>query len=334
MKALLAFVVGIALSAQSLPAGAQPYYQGKTVEIVHSSGPGDSYDTLSRLFARHMGRHLPGNPTVIVRSMRGGGGIIAANHLYNVAPKDGTALGMLEQSIFEVQLFTPASLKADVRKLNWVGRVISNNAGLYAWHTAAVKKIEDAYTKELIVSSTARASQTRWTVLKNLLGVKFRLITGHKGSSEGMLAMERGEVDAVSIPWTVFRVTRAQWLHEKKVNVLLQTGTEAAPDLPGVPRVIDLARNEEERTILELFSQAEKVGRSFSAPPGMPPERVADLRAAYVATLEDPAFLADADAMGVALDPMSGDAMQAAIAKFFDHPPALIAKAIALTKME
>ena len=243
---LVSCLAVLALSALSaLPAGAQGFYQGKTIEIIHPAAAGDSYDTLSRLFGRHMGRHLPGNPAIIVRSMPGGGGIVSANHLYNVAPKDGTVLGMLDQSIFETQLFTPGSLKADVRKMTWIGRVISNNAGLYAWHTAAVKKIEDAYTTELIVSSTGRASQIRWTMLKNLLEVKFRLITGHKGASEGLLAMKRGEVDAVSMPWTVFRVIRAQWLREKKVNVLLQTGADTAPDLPGVPRLVDLARNDE-----------------------------------------------------------------------------------------
>jgi len=320
--------------ASSLPAAAQPFYQGKTIEIFHSASAGDSYDTLSRLVGRHMGRHLPGNPSFVVRSMPGAGGILAANHLYNVAPKDGTAIGMLDQSIFETQLFTPGKLKADVRRMNWIGRVISNNAGLYAWHTAAVKKIEDAFTTELVVSSSGRASQIRWTMLKNLLGVKFRLITGHKGASEGLLAMERGEVDAVSMPWTVFRVIRAAWLREKKINVLLQTGADAAPDLPGVPRMIDLARNDEQRVILQLFSQAEKVGRSFSAPPDMPAQRVAELRAAYAATLNDADFLADAGNMKVVLDPLPGAALQAVIATFFDHPPALVAKALALTKAE
>src|SRR4051794_24396467 len=204
------------------PGHAQGSFQGKTIEIIHSAAAGDSYDTLSRLVGRHMGRYLPGNPTFVVKSMPGAGGILAANHLYNVAPKDGTVIGMLDQSIFETQLFTPGSLRADVRKMNWIGRVISNNAGLYAWHAAQVKTFQDTYTKELVVSSTGRSSQIRWTMLKNLLGVKFTLITGHKGATEGILAMERGEVDAVSMPWLVFRVIHAQWVREKTINVLLQ----------------------------------------------------------------------------------------------------------------
>jgi len=324
----------LALTLSASAANAQGFYQGKTLEIVVFGAAGDSYDTLSRLVGRHIGKHLPGNPTVIVRTMPGAGGIVVANHLYNLAARNGTVIGMLDQSIFETQLFSPGSVKADVRKMNWIGRVISNNAGLYSWHAATVKRIEDSYTQELIVSSSGRASQIRWTMLKNLVGVKFKLITGHKGATEGLLGMERGEVDAVSMPWTVFRVLRADWLRDKKVNVLLQTGLDKAPDLPDVPRLIDLGRDAEQRTILELFSQSEKIGRSFTAPPDMPPERVAELRAAYAATMQDADFLADAKVANVELDPMSGADLQAIIAKFFDHPPALVAKALALTKME
>jgi len=327
-------LVALALALPAPAANAQGFYQGKTLEIVVFGAAGDSYDTLSRLVGRHIGKHLPGNPTVIVRTMPGAGGIVVANHLYNLAARNGTVIGMLDQSIFETQLFSPGSVKADVRKMNWIGRVISNNAGLYSWHAATVKRIEDSYTQELIVSSSGRASQIRWTMLKNLVGVKFKLITGHKGATEGLLGMERGEVDAVSMPWTVFRVLRADWLRDKKVNVLLQTGLDKAPDLPDVPRLIDLGRDAEQRTILELFSQSEKIGRSFTAPPDMPPERVAELRAAYAATMQDADFLADAKVANVELDPMSGADLQAIIAKFFDHPPALVAKALALTKME
>lgn len=327
-------VAALALALATAAAHAQGFYQGKTLEIVVFGAAGDSYDTLSRLVGRHVGKHLPGNPSVIVRTMPGAGGIVVANHLYNVAARDGTVIGMLDQSIFETQLFSPGSVKADVRKMNWIGRVISNNAGLYSWHAAPVKRMEDAYTKELVVSSSGRSSQIRWTMLKNLVGVKFKLITGHKGATEGLLAMERGEVDAVSMPWTVFRVIRADWLREKKVNVLLQTGLDKASDLPEVPRLVDLGRDAEQRTILELFSQSEKVGRSFTAPPDMAPERVAELRAAYAATMQDPGFLADAKVANVELDPMSGSELQAVIGRFFEHPPALVAKALTLTKME
>lgn len=323
---------GLALaSAATAPAAAEDFYAGKTIQIIVSSGVGgDSYDSLSRLVARHMGRHLPGDPAMIVQNMPGAGGVLAANQLYNIAPRDGTVIGMIDQSISETQLFKVGGLKADVTKMNWIGRVISNNAVLFAWHTAAVKTIGDALSKELIICSTGSASHLRWTALQRLLGFKFKLITGYKGTGECLVAIERGEVEALSMPWTVFRAIRADWIRDRKVNILLQTGLEKAPQLPDVPRVVDLARNDEQRQILELFSQPEKVGRSFTAPPGLPPQRVAELRAAFTATMKDPAFLADAATMRIDLSPLPGDALQAIIEKSFDYSPAIVAQAQAL----
>ena len=326
-----ALLMCAAFLASSSAALAGDFYQGKTLEIIVSSGVGaDSYDTLTRLVARHIGGHLPGSPTIVVRNMPGAGGILAANELYNVSPRDGTVIGMLDQSIYETQLFKVAGLKADVTKMNWIGRIISNNAVLFAWHTAAVQTVDDAYTKTLIICSTGSSSQLRWTMLRRLLGFKFQLITGYKGTGDGLVAMERGEVEALSMPWTVFRTIRAEWVRDRKVNVLLQTGLERAPDLPGVPRVVDLAKNDEQGQILQLFSQAEKVGRSWTAPPGLPAERVAELREAFMATMRDPAFLADADRMGLTLDPLPGDELQAIIEKSFAFSPEIVAKAEAL----
>jgi len=339
MRASLNLWLGAALSiigaAYWMPAAATAgeFYAGKTIDIIVASGAGaDSYDSLSRLIARHIGPHLPGNPNIIVENMPGAGGIRAANQLYNVAPHDGSVIGMLDESIYQNQLFKVLALKADVTRMNWIGRIISNNAVLFAWHSAAVKSIGDTYTKPLIVCSTGSASQLRWTMLKRLLGLKLNLVTGYKGTGDGLVAMERGEVEALSMPWTVFRVIRAEWLRDKKVNVLLQTGLDKAPDLPDVPRLIDLARNADERQILELFSRPEKVGRSLVAPPDVPPERVAQLRAAFAATLKDPEFVADAAHMRIVLSPLPGDQLQTIIEKSFAYSPAIIAKAKALTQ--
>jgi tripartite-type tricarboxylate transporter receptor subunit TctC len=325
-------LLGLAYLLPTVPVCAQAPGPDKALEIIVSANVGDSYDLLGRLVGRHIGRYLPGNPSVTVRNMPGAGGILAANHLANIAAKQGAIVGMLDQSIFETQLFSPGSLKVDVRKLNWIGRVMSNNAGLYAWHTAQVKTIEDAYTKELVVSSSGRASQIRWTMLRNLVGVQFKLITGYRGATEGLLGMERGEVDAASMPWSVFRIVRADWLREKKVNVLLQTGLDRALDLQSVPRLVDLARNDEERQILELFSQGERIGRSLTAPPEVPASRVAILRAAFAATLKDPGFLAEAKNMELSLDPMRGEALQALVDKSFDYSPALLERAKSLIR--
>jgi tripartite-type tricarboxylate transporter receptor subunit TctC len=326
-----ALILGVTILAPQFAVGAADFYQGKTLQIIVSSGVGtDTYDTLSRLVSRHIGRYLPGNPAVIVVNMPGAGGILAANQLYNIAPRDGTVIGMLDQSIYETQLFKVPTLKADVTKMNWIGRIMTNDAVLVAWHTAAVQKIDDAFAHELVVCSTGSSSQLRWTMLDRLLGLKLKLITGYKGSSECLLAMQRGEVEASSMPWTAFRVVKADWLRDKTVNVLLQTGLDKARDLPDVPRLVDLAQNDEQRRILELFSQSGNVGRSLTAPPGLPPQRVAELREAFSAMLKDPDFLADAAQMKVDLTPLPGDQLQAIIDKSFDYPPAIIAKAQAL----
>ncbi len=322
--------IGVALSTPATRTVAKDFYRGKTLDIVVASGVGGSYDSMSRLIARHIGDHLPGDPIVIAKNMPGAGGILAANQLYNIAPRDGTVIGMLDQSIYQDQLFKVAELKADLTKMNWIGRIISNNAVLVAWHTVAVKRIDDVYTKPLIVASTGSASRLRWTMLKQLLGLKFKLVVGYKGSGAAGVAMERGEVQALSMPWTVFRVMHADLLRNKKVNVLLQTGLEKASDLPNVPRLVDLARTEEQRQILELFSLSGKIGRSLVAPPGLPPQRITQLRSAFEATLKDPAFLADAARMRVALSPLSGEKLQAIIEKSFDYSPAIIAKAKSL----
>jgi tripartite-type tricarboxylate transporter receptor subunit TctC len=316
-------------AAALLPSAADGgFYSGKTLQIIVSSDVGaDSYDALSRLVGRHIGAHLPGNPPVVVRNMPGAGGILAANTLYNIAPRDGTVIGMLDQSIYQTQLFKVAQLRADVTKMNWIGRIISNDAVLFAWHTAAVKRIEDAFGKQLIVCSTGSSSQLRWTMLTRLLGLKLKLVTGYKGSGECLIALERGEVEALSMPWTVIRVIRAEWLRDKKINVLLQTGLDKAPNLLEVPRLIDLARNDEQRQILELFSQPEKIGRSLVAPPALPPQRLAELRAAFAATLSDSDFRADAARMRLDLSPLPGDRLQAIIDKSFDYPAAILAKA-------
>jgi tripartite-type tricarboxylate transporter receptor subunit TctC len=327
--ACFALIAGL-VSAWNPPASADEFFQGKTLELVVPTGAGGSFDTLTRLIGRYIGRHLPGGPIVVVKNRPGGGGFAAANYLYNRAPQDGTSIGMLEQSIYEAQLFKTEGLLADARRFNWLGRVMSNNAVLFAWHTAAVKKIEDAFNAELIVAASGSSSLMRWTALKRLTGIKLKIIVGHQGTAEAALAMERGEVDALSAPWVVFRVAHADWLRDKKVNVLLQTGLERAADLPDVPRFVDLAKDDEQRQLLELFSQSDRVGRSLVAPPNVPQDRIETLRSAFAATLDDPDFFAETKTLQLALDPLPGAAMQAIILKSFDYSPSLVAKAEAL----
>jgi tripartite-type tricarboxylate transporter receptor subunit TctC len=309
--ALVAAGVVLALAA---PARAEDFYKGKSISLVIATATGGGYDTYARLIARHLGRHIPGQPAIVPQNMPGAAGIRAANYLYAAAPKDGTAIGMLDQATYLDQVLGTPGLTADATRLNWIGRILSNSAVLYAWHLAKVKRIEDALTQELIVSTSGAASRLNWTVLNNVVGTRLKIITGYQGSSDSRLAMIRGEVDALSQPWPVLKVEAEQLLRDHQINLLLQTGADKHPELAHVPRMIDLARSEDDKTLLTLFSSPSTIGRSIAAPPRLPPERVMMLREALTATIKDPALLEEAQRLRLELDPLDGAALQATIA--------------------
>jgi tripartite-type tricarboxylate transporter receptor subunit TctC len=306
---------------------ADAYYKNKTITFIVGSAAGGGYDTYSRLIATHLGSHLDGQPAVIAQNMPGAGSIRAANYLYNAARKDGTEIGMLDQAIYLYQILGTPDLKADATRFYWIGRVLQNSAVLFARREAAVQKIQDVFARELIVSASGTASRLNWTVLKNTLGMKFRLIEGYQGTGDSMLAVQRGEVDALSMEWPILRILGQPLIRERKINLLLQTGLAKEADLPQVPRMIDLARNEDERKLLELFSSPSVIGRSVVAPPGTVPERVAELRRAFMATMQDERFLADVKRARLEISPLSGDALQAAILKQGELPAGLVARA-------
>ena len=309
------------------PLAAQEQPAGKVIELVVSEAVGGGSDSVARLVSRHLGRQLPGQPTVVVRNMPGAGGLAGANYLYNVAPKDGWTIGMVEQSIQTQQLFRTKGLMADVLRFNWLGRVMSNNAVLFAWHKAPIKTIDEAFEREIAVSASGQSSLMRWTALKRITGIKFKLIVGHQGTAEAALAMERGEVDALSAPWTILRSTRADWLRDGKINLLLQTGLDRDHDLQNLPRLVDLARDEQQRKVLELLSQPERVGRSLTAPPAVPAERIALLRKAMSQMFLDPEFLTDAKTMRIDTDPLGGEALQDLIRTGMTYSSDVVARA-------
>lgn len=334
------FVKGAAQALQILgwlatlgtAASAEDFYKGKTINFIIASAPGGGYDTYSRLVAGHIGQHLAGRPAVVPQNMPGAAGVKASVHLYNSAPKDGTVIGMVDEAIYLHQILDPEEAKTDATKFNWIGRILPNSAVLFARSDAKVQTIEDTFTKELIISASGAASKLNWSVLKNLLGVKFKILSGYQGSNDSMLAMLRGEVDALSQPWSILKIQGAQMIRDNKIHLLLQTGAQKDPDLPQVPRMIDLARNDEERQLLELFASPSLIGRSVLAPPGLPPERVAELRRAFMVTMQDPAFLADVKKAKLDVNPMSGEALQATIGKMGHVPDALIARARQVSK--
>jgi tripartite-type tricarboxylate transporter receptor subunit TctC len=329
---------------------ADDFYKDRTITFVIGSAPGGGYDTYSRLIAGHLGKHLEGRPLIIPQNMPGAGSIRAANYLYNIAPKDGTAIGMVDEAIFFNQILgaqepatEPSELnwfqsilrrivgkqesRTDAVKFNWIGRILANSAVLFARREAGVEKIEDAFEKELIVSASGTASKLNWTVLKNTLGMKFKIVSGYQGSNESLLALMRGEADALSMPWSILRITGEELMRDKKINLLLQTGAEKDADLAHIPRMIDLARNDDERRLLELFSSPSVIGRAVLAPPGTSVERVAELRRAFTAMTQDPIFLSDLDKARLELSPLSGEELQAAVAAMGRLPESLIERA-------
>src|SRR5262245_7624056 len=197
------------------------FYKGRSITFIIGSAAGGGYDTYGRLLASHLGEHLEGRPSVVVQNMPGAGSIRAANYLYNLAPKDGTTIGMLDEAIYLNQVLGTPELKADATKFNWIGRILANSAVLFARRESSVQKIEDVFDKELIVSTSGTASKLNWTVLKNALGMKFTLISGYQGSNDGMLAMIRGEVDALSMPWSLLRDREARGIREGVVRRLV-----------------------------------------------------------------------------------------------------------------
>jgi tripartite-type tricarboxylate transporter receptor subunit TctC len=330
-------IIGCVLASLALvapAAAADDFYQGKTVNFVIGYPVGGGYDTYSRLVAAHLGEHLPGHPTVVPLNMPGAVTIRATNYLYNEAPRDGTVVGMIDQAIALNQVLGTAQLRADATRFTWIGRIVGNSAVLYGWHLAPVKTIQDTFAHELIVAAGGVSSRLNWQVLNTVVGTRLKLISGYPGTGEERIAMERGEIEAVSQPWPIIRTELAQWLAEKKINLLVQTGADKNPDLPQVPRMIDLARNDDDAALLALFSTPSTIGRSVVAPPGLPAERTKALRAAFLETLADPAFLRDAARAKLDLEPLSGEDLQAAVASAGKFSPELIARAqqIASTK--
>jgi tripartite-type tricarboxylate transporter receptor subunit TctC len=308
-------------------AAADDFYQGKTVNFIIGYPVGGGYDTYSRLIVAHLGEHLAGRPTVVPLNMPGAVTIRATNYLYNEAPKDGTVIGMIDQSIYLNQILGTSQLRADAGRFNWIGRIVGNSAVLYAWHLSPVKKIQDAFARELIVAAGGVSSRLNWLVLNSVVGTRLKLISGYPGTGEERIALERGEIEAMSQPWPIIRTELAQWLDDKKISLLVQTGVDRNPGLAGVPRMIDLAQSDDDGALLTLFSTPSTIGRSVVAPPGLPPQRVAELRRAFVETLHDPALLREVEHAKLDLEPLPGEELQAAVARAVQFSPELIARA-------
>ena len=325
-KLFLASLLGFAVAAISSSVHGQTAHPTK-ISLYVASEVGGGYDTYGRLVAAHISRHLPGQPTLIPQNMPGAGGIRAANSLFNLAPKDGSAIGILDQAVVLDKILGKSELMIEPAQFNWVGRIAGNNAILFASSTASVKKIDDAFSHELIVSASGSSAKLRWVILKSVIGLRAQVISSYKGTNDARLAMQRGEIDGLSMPWSVLKAQEAQSLKDKTINLLLQTGFEKAPDLQDVPRMIDLAKNDDDRKLIALFCSPDAIRRAVVAPPGLPAQEVKELRNAFTATVKDPAFLKDIQKLNLELDPLTGEELQALVVSNSQLAPELIKRA-------
>jgi tripartite-type tricarboxylate transporter receptor subunit TctC len=269
-----------------------------------------------------MGEHIPGKPAIIPRNMTGAGSRIAAAFIHGVAPKDGTAMGIADQSIPLEQALGDAGVKFDSRELNWIGNPNADNNVLTTWHTSPVKTIEDAKKTEITVGATGYNTSSQYpTVLNAIAGTKFKVILGYPGGNEINLAMERGEVAGRgSNAWASYKSTRPDWIKDNKINILVQIGLRKAADLPNVPLLMDVANNDLDRAAMRLLSAPTTIGRPFFAPPNVPAERVKALRAAFDSMIKDKAFLEEAQKLNLDIDPVSGEELQKIVADIIDAP--------------
>jgi tripartite-type tricarboxylate transporter receptor subunit TctC len=318
----LAGLMATAAAALAGPAHAQ-FWAGKQMTYVVGSAPGGGYDNLARLTARHVARHLPGNPTIVVQNMPAGNSVAAANHIYNVAPKDGTAIALLQRGMLLAHLISPGSIQFDVTKLNWLASLNSETGLVLVLSNSQHQTTKDLFEKELIVGASQGIDPELSPRIYNaLLGTKFKIVLGYRGTTEIGLAMERGEVQGIGDwSWSSLKVQRPQWIANKQVRILMQGALERDRELQDVPNALDFVKNETDRKALELYFTQKTVARPVVAPPGTPAERVAELRKAFMALDTDKAFTEEVEKSKIEVDLLPGETVNRVIAMIGEASP-------------
>ena len=305
------------------------FYAGKRVMLVVATPPGGPYDICARLLARHIGRHIPGHPAIAVENMPGATGALAADFVYNRGAQDGTILGNLHNMLPLAKTLGQMTANLDPAQFNWLGNMTRETGDAIVSTKSPVKTIDDAKRIEVVMGAASPMALAAIypRVMNSVLGTRFRVITGYAGFSGVEHAIEQGEVEGnAGDTWYSGQGRMYEWYKAGRIRVLVQIGTPSG-DLPDVPLLVDLAANDNDRQLLELFSSPYAIGKPTAVGPKVPPARVAALRAAYDATMTDPAFLADARALGVVIAPVPGDELAALVKRLAEIPPALVARA-------
>lgn len=315
------------------PASGADFYAGKNIDFTIGSNPGGGYDTYARTIARTLPNYIPGKPGIIAKNLPGAGSGKAAAYLYMVAPKDGRAIGALFPGAIMQPLYKPRlKSKYDPMKFKYLASANSSTRICATFHTSKTKTFEDVFKRKTVVGASASGGSSRDhpAFMNSLLGAKFNIVSGYKGTVDIILAMEQGEVDGLcGYDWSSFKTQRSEWLREGKVNVLVQVGLDPTPELTkmGVPQIWKFVKDDDTRKVIELIVGEQVFGRPYVAPPGVPDDRVKLLRTAFAGTLGDKQFLADAKKARLQVIPTSGERVQALVEKIYKTPDALVKKA-------
>jgi len=331
-RMLIAASLGLLLQCvtPALGQGAD-FYKGKQVDLYIGYSVGGGYDIYARILARHLGKHLPGKPVVVPKNMEGAGSLRLANWLYQAAPRNGTAFGTIGRGIAFDPLLGGQGAQFKATDFGWIGSANDEVSVCVAWAKSGVTRFEELYSRELIVGGTGATADTDLfpRVMNGVLGTRFRLVSGYPGGNDITLAMERGEVDGrCGWSWSSIKTNHPAWVKDGTLKLLVQLSLAKHADLPDVPLVMDLVRTEEQKAVLRLVFARQVMGRPFLAPPGVPKERLALLRKAFMQTLQDEAFLAEARKLNLEITPVSGEAVQDLVAEMYRTPPEILAKVL------
>ena len=306
----------------------EAFYKGKTIDMMVGSEAGSGYDAYARLVANHFGKHIPGRPNIVVKQMIGAGGIVATNFLAKIAPKDGSVIGQVQNTVPFQPLVAPGGEQFDATKLGYIGSANSEVALTFTWHNSATKNFADLQKRETIMAGVIGSISANYAyALSDLTGAKIRLITGYAGAGQSMLALERGEIEGYpALFWSTFKTTKPDWIAQKKVNLLVQLALKKHPELPDVPLIFDFLKNEDDRAAAELLLAPQLAGRPFITPPDVPADRLLALRKAFAAMMADGEFKADADKRNMEVQLVPGEEIAAVVARAYATKPEIVVK--------
>jgi tripartite-type tricarboxylate transporter receptor subunit TctC len=309
----LAAALSATLNSAARADAIEDFYKGKTMYALVGVSPGGEYDFQLRLVAKHLGAYIPGHPNIIAQNMTGATGMIMANYLYKVAPKDGTYIGLIQNGLPTSQAVGMEGVQFDASKYNWIGSIAPTVETMAVWKTAGATTIEQARQIEIIAGCVGSSGITLTfpVMLNDLLGTKFKMVMGYTGSGPLNLAMERGEVSARNNSWSSWNASKPEWVTNKDIHVLVYSGPKP-PDLNGVPSLEELIKDPEDRQVVDIVTAGNALGHPFAMPPGVPPERVAAIRKAFADMLKDPAFRKEAEAAKIEIEPVSAQTLEKA----------------------